>query len=74
MENIIETENSELTKRELEVLKLIIQGKTNVEIAEELKISENTVKAHCKSIFEKLKVSRRVDAVVKAISTGIVWL
>ena len=66
--------NMELTKRETEVLRLLVQGKTNHEIAKELLISENTVKAHCKSIFEKLGVSRRVDAVVMALAKGIIWI
>ena len=71
---VSDREKADLTYRELEVLKLIVQGMRNLEIAEELNISINTVKAHCKSIFEKLDVDNRVDATVKAISTGIIWL
>ena len=60
----------ELTKREKEVLKCLIQGKTNRQISDELIITTSTVKAHCKSIFEKFKVSGRVPAVVKALTEG----
>lgn len=71
---MITIENNVLTKREIEVLELVVRGKNNPEISETLNISVNTVKAHCKSIFEKLEVNNRVDAVIKAISTGIIWL
>jgi NarL family two-component system response regulator LiaR len=51
-----------LSSREQEVLRLLSQGSTNREIAEALEISENTVKAHLKSILRKLGVSNRVEA------------
>ena len=54
-----------LTKRELEVMKLIIQGYHNSKISEKLFISEHTTKAHISSIYEKLNVSNRVQAIVK---------
>lgn len=61
-----------LTKRELEVLRLLVQGKTNPEIAKELFVSANTVKAHVGSIITKLEVSDRVQAVVKALQLRLV--
>lgn len=51
-----------LSSREQEVLRLLSRGQTNKEIAEGLEISENTVKAHLKSVLRKLGVSNRVEA------------
>lgn len=51
-----------LSVREQEVLRLLSRGQTNKEIAEALEISENTVKAHLKSVLRKLGVSNRVEA------------
>lgn len=65
-------EGSSLTRREQETLGLLVEGKTNQAIAAELKISEKTVEKHIKAIFEKLKVSSRVEAAVVAIKRGIV--
>ena len=56
-----------LTDRELEVLKLVAQGMSNREIAEELFISENTVKNHVRNILEKLHLHSRMEAVVYAV-------
>ena len=56
-----------LTPRELEVMGLLIQGFHNPEISRRLCISEHTTKAHISSIYEKLKVSNRVQAIVKYI-------
>lgn len=53
----------ELTKREVEILKEVYDGKTNTQIAEELFISESTVKAHIYNIFRKLDVKNRIEAV-----------
>lgn len=61
-----------LTKRELEVLNLLITGKNNNEIAKELSISVHTIKAHVCSILHKMSVEVRVQAAVKAIREGIV--
>lgn len=58
-------ENDELTERELLVLKEIINGKSNPQIAKDLYISLSTVKAHVGSILQKLGVSNRVEAAVK---------
>ncbi|MCI5888866.1 MAG: response regulator transcription factor [Brachyspira sp.] len=56
-----------LSMREKEVLKLVVQGKSNLEIADDINISLNTAKAHLVRIFEKLNVSDRVQAAVKAV-------
>lgn len=53
----------DLTKREVEILKEIYEGKTNTQIAEELFISESTVKAHIYNTFRKMNVKNRVEAV-----------
>ena len=56
-----------LTERELQVLKLVAQGMSNREVAEELFISENTVKNHVRNILEKLHLHSRMEAVVYAV-------
>lgn len=61
-----------LTRRELEVLKLIVEGLFNKEIANRLKISEKTVKNHVSNIFRKINVSDRTQAAVYAIKNNIV--
>ncbi len=61
-----------LTKREMEVLKLIAAGLYNKEIAYKLKISEKTVKNHISSIFRKISVSDRTQAAVYAIKKKLV--
>ncbi len=63
--------NRNLTKRELEVLRLCKEGKTNIQIADTLSISTHTVKAHISSILDKLDVSCRLLAVTVAIERGI---
>ena len=60
-----------LTQRELEVLKLMIDGKTNSQIAREIIVSINTAKAHVGNILTKLSVTDRVQAVVKAVRANI---
>ena len=64
----------ELTPRELEVLKLLVTGLTNREIATVLGNSENTVRNHTISIFAKLDVSDRAEAVGAALQRGIIVL
>ena len=54
-----------LTPRELEVLNLVIKGYHNPKISEILCISEHTTKAHLASIYEKLQVSNRIQAIIK---------
>ena len=63
---------AKLTERENEVLKLLVQGKSNTQIAQELIVSVHTAKAHVCSILQKLCVDDRVQAAVKAIKEGIV--
>ncbi|WP_305982735.1 response regulator transcription factor [Roseivirga thermotolerans] len=55
-----------LTEREMEVLRLIASGLSNVEIGEKLFVSENTVKTHVSNLFVKLDVKRRTQAVTRA--------
>jgi NarL family two-component system response regulator LiaR len=64
----------DLTEREMEVLKLVVQGKNNQQIADELVISLATVKAHISSILSKLQVSSRAEATAYAIKHKIVSL
>jgi DNA-binding NarL/FixJ family response regulator len=61
----------ELTSREKEVLKCLTTGCTNKEIAEKLFISEKTVKTHLNSIFRKLDVTKRLQAILLAINRGL---
>jgi DNA-binding NarL/FixJ family response regulator len=61
-----------LTTREYEVLRLIVQGKTNQAIALDLHISEKTVEKYIRSIFTKLDVASRVEAAVYAVKEGLV--
>ena len=63
---------TELTERELDVLKLIASGMTNNQIANELVISENTVKGHVSNILNKLHLIDRTQAAVYAWQRGIV--
>ncbi len=64
----------ELTGRELEVLKLIVAGKSNKEIGAALSISEGTVKVHVNNILGKLGMNDRTQAVTAALQRGIVDL
>lgn len=61
-----------LTKRELEIIKLLVAGLYNKEIADDLNISEKTVKNHISSIFRKINVSDRTQAAVYAIKNNLV--
>jgi two-component system NarL family response regulator len=63
-----------LTARELDVLKLIVRGRSNKEIGSDLSISEATVKTHINSILSKLGVSDRTQAATSALQRGIVSL
>jgi len=65
---------AELSARELDVLKLIVQGLSNKQIAHALTIAEYTVKNHVKSILGKLGVEDRTQATTAAIQRGIVHL
>lgn len=61
----------ELTEREKTILKYVAQGLMNKEIADELGISENTVKIHLRNILEKLHLRNRIQAAVYAVRQGI---
>ena len=74
---ILRDKNSEegrvpLTEREFEVLKHLVEGKSNTEIAKELIVSVHTAKAHVCSILQKMCVNDRVQAAVKAVKEGLV--
>lgn len=60
-----------ITARELEVLTLVAGGHSNREIAEQLFVSENTVKTHCARVFDKLGAARRTHAVKRAKELGL---
>ena len=64
----------ELTSREVEVLQLLVKGRSNKEIASDLSIAEDTVKSHLKTLFAKLEVRDRTAAAIRAIRLGIVRL
>lgn len=64
--------SSTLTDRELEVLTLVVEGLSNQEIAEKLILSTETIKTHMRHLMEKLSVSDRTQAAVKALRTGLV--
>ena len=66
-----ETIRAELSDRELEVLKLIANGKDNAQIAAELVISPKTVKNHISNILMKLQIQNRIQAAVYAVRSGL---
>jgi DNA-binding NarL/FixJ family response regulator len=61
----------ELTDREREVLMLIAQGHTNAAIAEKLVLSPKTVRNHVSTIFSKLQVASRAEAIIRARDAGL---
>jgi len=67
-----EEEETPLTSREVQVLRGVVSGKTNQEIAQDLNISEKTVEKHLDGIFSKLEVTSRTEAAVHAVREG--WL
>ncbi|MCA2217478.1 response regulator [Jidongwangia harbinensis] len=67
-----ETALAKLTAREREVLRLVGRGLTNLEVSQQLHLSEETVKTHVKRIMHKMKLSSRAQAVVTAYETGLV--
>jgi DNA-binding NarL/FixJ family response regulator len=71
-EDAAETIRTELSDREIEVLKLIANGKDNAQIARELYISPKTVKNHISNILMKLQIENRIQAAVYAVRSGIV--
>jgi DNA-binding NarL/FixJ family response regulator len=65
---------SALTNRELEVLRLICEGKSNKEIASDLSLSANTVSVHRANIMDALGIHKTAELVVYAIRNGLVSL
>lgn len=61
---------AKMTEREQEVLKGVIQGRSNKEIAREMDVAEVTVKLHLRSVFRKMDVKSRAEAAVKAVKAG----
>lgn len=61
-----------LTPRELDVLRLVSRGRTNKEMAAAMFISEETVKTHMKSLFQKLNVHDRAEAVAVSLQRGLI--
>jgi DNA-binding NarL/FixJ family response regulator len=64
--------NTNLTPRELDVLRLVVEGRTNAEIGMRLEISEKTVEKHMDAIFRKMEVASRVEAAVTAVRNKLV--
>jgi DNA-binding NarL/FixJ family response regulator len=67
----VEVDQTLLSERELEILQMVASGKSNRAVAEQLSISENTVKYHLKNILQKLGVSNRTEAVTLAMQKGL---
>jgi DNA-binding NarL/FixJ family response regulator len=63
-----------LTQREIEVLRMLAEGMSNKRIAHQLYLSEHTVKFHISSIFAKLSVSSRTEAVTIGLRRGLILL
>lgn len=61
-----------LTEREMNVLVLLSYGLTNKQISDKLHISVHTTKAHLESIYDKLDVTNRLQAVVRAVFIGLI--
>jgi DNA-binding NarL/FixJ family response regulator len=70
----IHSADDALTSREVSILRLVAEGKANKNVAWELSISEDTVKTHLRSIFSKLNVNDRTQAVTAALRRGIIDL
>ncbi len=65
-------QNSDLTAREMDVLKEMISGKSNKKIGKTLFITQYTVKAHLTQIYKKFGVTNRIEAAMKARDKGII--
>lgn len=66
------TESAPITDREVEILQLLANGQSNIDIASSLKLSQHTVKSHICNILQKLVVDDRTQAVAKALRSG--WI
>jgi NarL family two-component system response regulator LiaR len=64
----------ELTPREKEILTFLVEGKTNQQIADDLKLSSDTVKSHLQNINNKMRTGNRTEAVMLAIKLGIITI
>jgi len=72
-QNLAHAENDDpLTEREIQLLRWMVEGYSNKAIAQELFISENTVKYHIRNIFQKLEVQNRTEAVAYALREGLI--
>ena len=69
-----EEDSVKLTKREIEVLTLVIEGKSSKEVADMLYVSKRTVDFHLANIYDKLQVSNRVQAFRRAARLGLIPL
>jgi DNA-binding NarL/FixJ family response regulator len=65
---------AQLTKREIEVLRLASKGLSNKDIANQLFVSLRTVKAHLTNIFDKMGCGSRTDAIIKGLKIGYITL
>ncbi|MBW4662394.1 MAG: response regulator transcription factor [Drouetiella hepatica Uher 2000/2452] len=72
VQTLYTTNLERLSSCEMEVLKLLVEGQSNPEIAGVLYVSPNTVKTHVRSILSKFGVDNRVQAVVVALRHGLV--
>ena len=72
--NNLSTRTYQLSKREIEILSYLTKGKTKKEVARLTTISKHTVDSHIRSIYKKLQVHNRSDAIMKAIREGIVTI
>lgn len=68
---VVPTTGAKLTSREIEVLKGLLKGLSNKQIAVVLFIEETTVKLHLRSLYDKLEAKNRTDAVIKAMKYGL---
>src|SRR2546429_6398998 len=66
------TDTSQISEREREILRLLAEGATNQQIADQLNISVNTVKVHVRNIFGKIGVASRTEATLYAVKIGLV--
>lgn len=69
---LIQNKAVKLSERELEVLKLIVEGCSNPEMATRLYISPNTIKSHVRNLMNKLGADHRIQVAVIAIRNGII--
>ncbi len=72
VQTLYTTNLKRLSNCEMNVLKLLVEGQSNTEIADVLYFSPNTIKRHVKGIFKKFGVDNRVQAVVFALCHGLV--